>query len=131
MKLLLDTHIVLWALMARWRLPTPLLQTLADPGNDVLFSAVNIWEISIKRALNRPDFSFTPQDVLLAARQASFVELPITADHAARVLALPALHSDPFDRMLVAQALCEPACLVTADLQVAAYPALVELVAPL
>lgn len=128
MTLLLDTHILLWALMAPQRLPAPLRDALADASNKVLFSAVSIWEVSIKRSLGRPDFGFTPDDVIGAALAAQFTELPVTARHAARVLDLPPLHADPFDRLLVAQALCEPARLVTADRAVAAYPALIELV---
>lgn len=130
MKLLLDTHILLWALMAPSRLPPAVLAAIADPANDVMFSAINIWEVSIKRALGRPGFDFTPDDVLSAAREAGLAELPVTATHAARVLTLPPLHSDPFDRMLIAQALSEPARLLTADSQIARYPATVDLLAP-
>ena len=131
MKLLLDTHILLWALMAPGRLPAPLRDVLTDPVNEVLFSAASIWEVSIKRSLDRPGFDFMPDDVIAGAVAAGFTEAPVTARHAARVLELPRLHTDPFDRLLVAQALCEPARLVTADRAVAAYPALVDFVTPL
>lgn len=130
MRLLLDTHVLLWALMARRRLPKRLLRALADPDTEVLFSAINIWEIAIKRARGRPAFAFGPDDVLDAALDAGFVELPVKAVHAARSGDLPPLHADPFDRLLVAQALCEPARLVTADTVIQRYPAPIEFFTP-
>ncbi len=131
MRLLLDTHVLLWALMARRRLPKRLLAALADRETEVLFSAINIWEIAIKRALGRPAFAFGPDDVLDAALDAGFTELPVKAAHAARSGDLPPLHADPFDRLLVAQALCEPARLVTADTVIQRYPAPIEFFTPL
>lgn len=131
MRLLLDTHVLLWALMARRRLPKRLLAMLADPDNEVLFSAVNIWEVAIKRARGRPAFAFRPDDVLDAALDAGFAELPVKALHAARSGELPPLHADPFDRLLVAQALCEPARLVTADATIQQYPAPIEFFTPI
>jgi PIN domain nuclease of toxin-antitoxin system len=131
LRLLLDTHVLLWALMARRRLPKPLLAKLADPNTDVLFSAINIWEIAIKRACGRPAFAFGPDDVLDAALGAGFTELPVKAAHAAHSGDLPPLHADPFDRLLVAQALCEPACLVTADAEIQRYPAPIEFFTPM
>ena len=131
MTLLLDTHVLLWALMAPRRLPQRLHATLADPETDVMFSAINIWEIAIKRARGRPAFAFGPGDVLDAALDAGFTELPVKAVHAARAGELPPLHADPFDRLLVAQALCEPARLVTADTAIRHYPAPIEFFTPL
>ncbi len=123
MRLLLDTHVLLWALISPDRLCADAAQLLVDPNNEVFFSAVNIWEIAIKKRLGRPDFAFHPGQILEAAIGTGFAELPVSAAHAARVLDLPPLHADPFDRMLVAQASYEPARIVTADRQVAAYDA--------
>lgn len=131
MRLLLDTHVLLWALMARRRLPKRLVATLVDPDNEVLFSPINIWEVAIKRASGRPSFTFGPADVLDAALDAGFQELPVKAVHAARSGELPPLHADPFDRLLVAQALCEPARLVTADVAIQRYPAPIEFFTPM
>ncbi len=130
MRVLLDTHVLLWALMAPDRLPTALRDALADPAHHVMFSAVNIWEISIKKALRKPGFNFYPADVLEAARTADFIELPVSAEHGARVFALEPLHRDPFDRLLIAQALCEPARLLTADRTISRYAAPIDLMVP-
>lgn len=121
MRLLLDTHVLLWALGAPHRLPAALATALCDPENEVLFSAVNIWEIAIKAGQGRPAFVNDAALVAQEARAAGFVDLPVTTQHAAAVQSLPALHGDPFDRLLVAQALCEPLHLVTADRQIARY----------
>lgn len=130
MRVLLDTHVLLWALMAPRRMPPALREALADPAHHVMFSAVNILEIAIKKALGKPGFEFGPQDVLQAARAAQFVELPVSAEHSARVHGLEPLHHDPFDRLLVAQALCEPARLLTADRMIARYAAPIDLMIP-
>lgn len=122
MRLLLDTHVAVWALAAPARLTSAVRELIAAPGNMVLVSAASIWEIAIKHALGRrgrPPFSGI--EALGYFREAGYVLLPVTADHAAGVEMLPALHGDPFDRLLVAQALAEPLRLVTADPKVAAY----------
>ena len=131
MRVLLDTHVLLWLLMEPHRLPPALRDALCDPGHHVMFSAVNIWEVAIKKSLGKPGFDFSPNDVLDAARATRLVELPVTAEHAARVLALEPLHSDPFDRLLIAQALCEPARLVTGDRMISRYSAPIDLMVPL
>lgn len=123
MKLLLDTHILLWALVTPERLAAGLRGVLVDPAHEVLFSAASIWEIAIKRGLDRPAFVFEPADIAAAARSAQFGELSVHADHAAAIRTLPALHADPFDRLLIAQAIAEGAVLVTADQAVKRYPA--------
>lgn len=123
MRLLLDTHVLLWALGAPQRLPAALAADLCDPANTAYFSAVSIWEIAIKAGLGRPDFVNDAALIASEARAAGFAELPVTARHAAAVQGLPPLHGDPFDRLLIAQALCEPAELVTVDAQLARYAA--------
>jgi len=122
MKLLLDTHVLLWALMTPERLAAGLQRVLVDPAHEVLFSAASIWEIAIKRGLDRPAFLFEPADIATAARSAPFAELPVHADHAAAVRTLPPLHADPFDRLLMAQTVVEGALLVTADTAILRYP---------
>jgi len=123
MTLLLDTHVLLWVLMAPERLGTGLQAALVQQTNKVLFSAASIWEIAIKRALQRPDFAFEPEIVAQAALETEFDPLPVRHDHAAGVRRLPPLHADPFDRLLLAQAQIEGAQLVTADRTLMNYPA--------
>jgi PIN domain nuclease of toxin-antitoxin system len=129
MRLLLDTHVLLWALATPERLAPAIRDQLEDPANIVLFSAASIWEIAIKARLGRADFPPSPTRVSEAARASGFLELPVHAAAAARVAALPLLHRDPFDRLLVAQAISEPALLYTADRQLPPYSELVTLIA--
>ena len=98
---------------------------LEDPDQEVLFSAASIWEISIKAALGRTDFRVAPRDILAAAIRDGFVELPVKSAAALAVADLPLIHRDPFDRLLVAQALTEPARLYTADSVLEQYSELV------
>ncbi len=92
-----------------------MIALLEDRANEVLFSAASIWEIAIKARLRRADFAVRPEQVAREARLTGFVELPVSADVAARVVDLPLHHRGPFDRLLVAQAMAEPAQLYTAD----------------
>ena len=121
MRLLLDTHVLLLALIEPARLPANAMQALTAPDNGIYFSAANIWEIAIKRALDRPDFRVEPELVRTTALSTGFDELAISGLHAARVRQLPLLHRDPFDRLLVAQAQIEPLILMTDDPLVARY----------
>lgn len=105
MTLLLDTHV--------------LLQSEAR----VLFSAASVWEIAVKCALGRADFAFEPDAIVQAAIDTAFEPWPVHHDHAKRVRRLPPVHAGPFDRMLIAQAQCEGAQLVTADRVLMDYPA--------
>ena len=121
MRLLLDTHLLLWAVGDSKRLPVEARALLEDPGNDVYFSAASIWEIAIKSSLRRKDFS-VDMDVLRAALpRMGLTELPVSAAHAAGVARLAAVHGDPFDRMLVAQSIAEPLTLLTNDAMLARY----------
>ena len=126
MRLLLDTHVLLWALNSPDRLRKSVRSEIEDPSNDVMFSAASIWEIAIKSALKRVDFTITPREILTAAIQTGFDELPVRAAAAAQVAILPFHHNDPFDRLLVAQAITEPAILYTADSQLDGYTELVR-----
>lgn len=118
MRLLLDTHVFLWVVSDHRRL-TRAARDLLDAADDVFVSAASIWEIAIKRALGRIDVE--PGVLADAIGFSGMTPLPVTAAHAAEVARLPDRHRDPFDRMLVAQAICEPLRLVTADAALAGY----------
>ena len=122
MKLLLDTQILLWAAGHPKRLSTAARKLLNDPRNELLFSAASLWEIAIKNTLGREDFRVEPRLLRRGLLDNGYVELPITSQHAVSIDALPHLHKDPFDRLLLAQALSEGVTLVTADTQLARYP---------
>ena len=128
MRLLLDTHLLLWALAEPERLGPALRGLIEDPENEVLFSAASIWEVAIKAGPGRIDFAVRPDEVARAAVVAGFAELPIRAEVAARVADLPPHHLDPFDRLLVAQAMAGPMRLYTADPLLPPYTELVTLV---
>ena len=128
MRILLDTNILLWSVTTPERLAEAVRATILDPANDILFSAVSIWEIAIKAALRRAEFRVRPEAVAEEARDIGFTELPVRSSAAARVADLPLLHRDPFDRLLVAQAIAEEVLLLTVDATVARYPAPVRLV---
>ncbi len=129
MRLLLDTHILLWAVADSKQLPAAVREVLEDPANDVFFSAASIWEIAIKASLRRPEFQIQPEVVSRAAVAAQFQPAPV--DHIAAGLAadLPPLHQDPFDRLLIAQAMAAPMRFYTADRKLSPYSDLVTLVA--
>jgi PIN domain nuclease of toxin-antitoxin system len=122
MAFLLDTHILLWALYDPARLSAQARDLLEDPEQEVWFSAATIWEVAIKFGLDRPDFTANPYEVRAEALHLGFRELAVDGLHASLVTALPRLHADPFDRLLVAQATATGLTLLTADSQVAAYP---------
>ncbi|MDP1682289.1 MAG: type II toxin-antitoxin system VapC family toxin [Burkholderiales bacterium] len=128
MVVLLDTHILLWALDAPERLPQDVVAQLESPETTVYFSAASIWEIAIKTALGKIDFHYSPEDIAQAAKDTGFVELPVSAAHGAKVAHLPLHHRDPFDRLLIAQVLLMPAQLITADAALVPYSELVRLV---
>ena len=121
MKLLLDTQILLWAAGQPERLSTRAKRQLNDPNNELFFSAVSLWEVAIKSGLGRDDFRVEPRVLRRALLDNGYVELPVTSEHAVNVDALPPLHKDPFDRLLLAQALVEGITLLTADVQLARY----------
>ena len=129
MRWLLDTHVLLWALGRPERLDAGTQALLEDVRNEVWFSAASIWEIAIKTRLGRIDFAVRPEDVVQAARETGFEELSIRSDAAALVAGLPLRHRDPFDRLLVAQAMSEPMRLLTADPLLPPYSDLVTLIA--
>jgi PIN domain nuclease of toxin-antitoxin system len=121
-KLLVDTHLLLWASDFPHKLPREGAALLADPDNEVLFSPAAIWEIAIKGASGRKDFAYDPENVRRDLLANGYIELPITSAHAAAVRNLPVIHKDPFDRILIAQAIVERITLLTTDRKVAKYP---------
>jgi PIN domain nuclease of toxin-antitoxin system len=122
LKLLLDTHLLLWAAGAPERLSGAALALLNDPGNELLFSAASLWEVAIKNSLGRDDFRAEPRLLRRGLLDNGYAELPITSQHAVSIDDLPPLHGDPFDRLLLAQAVVEGITLITSDAQLARYP---------
>ena len=122
MKLLLDTQIILWAAGKPDRLSSEARTLLSDPDNELLFSAASLWEIAIKKTLGREDFRVEPRLLRRGLLDNGYIELPVTSQHAVGIDSLPTLHKDPFDRLLLAQAVAEGITLLTCDTQLAQYP---------
>ena len=122
MKLLLDTHLLLWAAEAPTRLSAAARKLINDAGNDLMFSAASFWEIAVKRGLGRNDFRMDPRLLRRGLLDNDYTELPVGSDHAIAIESLPLLHKDPFDRILIAQAVVEGITLLTADPLIAQYP---------
>lgn len=122
MKLLLDTQLLLWAVGQPERLSEPTRKLLDDPRNELLFSAASLWEIAIKSSLGREDFRVDPRLLRRGLLDNGYTELPVTSQHAVSIDGLPPLHKDPFDRLLLAQALTEGITLLTGDTRLARYP---------
>ena len=122
MKLLLDTHVVLWAVGEPHRLPADARALMEEEATELVFSAASLWEIAIKNGLGRESFSVDPRLLRRNLLESDYRELPITGAHATAVDLLPPIHRDPFDRILIAQAQIEGLTLVTADSMLARYP---------
>lgn len=127
-RLLLDTHVALWAIADSPQLPAKARRLILDPDNEIFVSAASVWEISIKHSLGRGSMPVAGDEALQYFRDAGYVLLPISAEHAAAVESLPPHHADPFDRILLAQAVHEPLHLLTHDAVLARYDAPVLLV---
>ena len=121
MKMLLDTHLLLWAAGEPEKLPAKALTLFEDPTNDLTFSAASIWEIAIKCQLGRDDFSVDVRLLRRGLLDNNYAELPVTSEHAVALDRLPPIHKDPFDRILVAQAIVEGIALLTVDPVLAQY----------
>lgn len=126
MKLLLDTHLLLWTGVsgndaANGSLPTEVSALIKDETNALYFSPASVWEVAIKNALGRADFRVDPHLFRRALLDNGYIELLINSEHTAGVANLPGHHKDPFDRLLIAQATVEGITLLTNDVQVAAY----------
>jgi PIN domain nuclease of toxin-antitoxin system len=128
MKLLLDTHMLIWTAGSPDKLSETARALIEDRGNEIAFSAVSIWEIAIKYALKKPDFNVDPHLVRRGCLDNAMTELAMTSAHAIITATLPPLHKDPFDRLLVAQAMAEGVTLLTADETIAQYRGPIRLV---
>lgn len=122
MKLLLDTHLLLWAAGLPEKLSDAARQLIEDSDNELFFSAVSVWEVAIKRSVARADFQVDPRLLRRGLLDNGYHELPVFSEHAVFIDSLPAIHKDPFDRMLVAQSTVEGITLLTSDTLVAQYP---------
>ncbi|MGA7218867.1 MAG: type II toxin-antitoxin system VapC family toxin [Candidatus Sulfotelmatobacter sp.] len=121
MKILLDTHLLLWAAGKPNRLSASAKKLLNNPANELLFSAASLWEVAIKRGLGRRDFQADPRLLRRGLLDNGYTELPILSDHVVVLDSLPPIHEDPFDRLLLAQATVEGITLLTSDSVVAEY----------
>jgi PIN domain nuclease of toxin-antitoxin system len=121
-RLLLDTHLLLWAANTPARLSRETQELLTDEANTLVFSVASLWEITIKTGLRRPAFDVDPAGLRDGLLDNGYDELLVEAAHVLAVTSLPPIHGDPFDRMLVAQAIVEGVTLLTADPLVARYP---------
>ncbi len=122
MKLLLDTHLLLWAAGEPRRLSKAARALIDDPENELLFSAASSWEVAIKRSLGRKDFTVDARLLRRGLLDNGYGELPILSEHVVATESLPPIHKDPFDRVLVAQAVIEGITLLTVDPVMLRYP---------
>jgi PIN domain nuclease of toxin-antitoxin system len=126
MKLLLDTHVLLWVAADSPSLSAQARELIDDPRNELFFSAASLWEIAIKKGLGRADFQVDARVLRRSLLDNGYSELPIASEHAVGVEGMPAIHKDPFDRILVSQATVEGITLLTSDSLVAQYPGPVQ-----
>ena len=122
MKLLLDTHLLLWAAGEPKRLSKQARSLIDNTENELLFSPGSLWEVAIKRGLGREDFKVDARLLRRGLLDNGYNELPITSNHVLATESLPPIHRDPFDRVLVAQATVEGITLLTVDSLVSRYP---------
>ena len=122
MRFLLDTQVALWAFFEQKRLSAQARSVLEDRENKLVFSTATLWEIAIKRALGKKGFQFDPRVLRRTMLDDGYEELPVLGQHAVEVDSLPPIHKDPFDRILIAQAMVEGITLLTADPVIAQYP---------
>jgi PIN domain nuclease of toxin-antitoxin system len=118
MKLLLDTHILLWWLTQDQKLSQTAIDTIADSDNIIFISAATAWEIAVKKMIGKLE---APDDLPIALAANDFLELPITIEHSQKLYQLPLHHHDPFDRIMVAQAIAEDLTFMTRDTKISLY----------
>jgi PIN domain nuclease of toxin-antitoxin system len=128
MRVLLDTNVLLWGAIEPEKLSRAAVALIESPDNEMVFSALSIWEIAIKTGLGRADFRIGAGILRRNLLDNGYAELAVTGAHAAALAALPPIHKYPFDRMLVAQAIVEGLTLLTSDRMVAKYPGSIRLV---
>lgn len=121
MNLLLDTHILLWAAFDQRKIGSAARQLIADPANSLWFSVASLWEVAIKRSLDRPSFRVEAGVLRAGLLSSGYSELAVEGRHVLGLSVLPRCHGDPFDRILIAQAAAEGMCLLTADRALEAY----------
>ncbi len=121
-RVLLDTHLLLWSQQDPERLPAAFLELIVSPDTEPTFSTASIWEVAIKHSQQRADFKVQPGLLRGRLAESGFGELPVLGEHAVAVAALPWVHKDPFDRLLVAQSIVEGIELLTVDRTLARYP---------
>jgi PIN domain nuclease of toxin-antitoxin system len=128
LRFLLDTRVLLWALTDVSSLPIFYRSALRSKYNEIFFSAASIWDLATSEQPNRWARGFAPDEIARSAIETGFIELPISADAAAKAGALPAYHEDPIDRILIAQAMIQPARFLTTDRFLANYSDIVEII---
>jgi len=122
MKFLVDAHLLIWASTRSGRVPQRALSLLNEENNELFFSSASVWEITVKTAAGRSDFQIDPRLLRRNLLDNGYRELPVLSEHALALLTLPAIHKDPFDRILIGQAIAEGITLLTADATIAKYP---------
>ena len=122
MKLLIDTQLLIWTAHQSKKLPKPARLLMQEAQNELFFSAASLWEIAIKQGLGREDFRVDARLLRRGLLDNGYTELPITSEHAVNVDQLPLVHKDPFDRILIAQAMVEGITLLTNDPKLVEYP---------
>jgi PIN domain nuclease of toxin-antitoxin system len=127
-RFLVDTQLLLWNVYGSRKLPAKVARLFQDGRHQFFYSAASLWEIAIKAARGREDFTADTAAIRDALDANGFHDLPIAAQHAVALSRLPPIHADPFDRMLIAQAIVEPMALITSDGRLAAYPGTIEVV---
>ncbi len=128
MRLLLDTRVLLWTIAESRRLSAAARALIGEPDNELTFSSASLWEVAIKAGRGRDDFRIDVSSLRRSLFDNEYAELPMTGAHAVALRSLPAIYRDPFDRMLVAQAIVEGLTLVTSDPAVAKYSGPIRLV---
>ncbi len=128
MNILLDTHVALWAIADSSDMPAEARGLILDSENNIFVSAASIWEIAIKHSIGKRSMPISAREALRFFQESGYFILPVATEHAALVETLPPRHKDPFDRILVAQALLEPLRLLTHDKEVARYSDTIVLV---
>lgn len=124
--ILFDTHLLLWAAMDSPRLSNTARRLLSDPDTQAWFSAASIWEVTIKAGLGRSDFALDPAALRRGLLANDYIEIPVTGTHAVALGSLPAMHGDPFDRLLLAQARTEGVQFATVDARLVELPGVLD-----
>jgi PIN domain nuclease of toxin-antitoxin system len=127
-RFLVDTQLLVWNANKSRRLPARVERLFRDGRHEFFASVASIWEVAIKAPLGQKGFDAEPGPLRESLVESGFRELPVTGAHAVAIERLPLLHGDPFDRLIVAQALVEPMVLVTTDVRLGAYPGNIEVI---